>query len=214
MNFWVRDFSAGKVYTSCYDAKKDGQTSGYTMLKPVGQNTVYQLWCDQTSNGGGWTRVMRGIAKNDIDAYSKTSNALNWPSDNRASTADSGGKTWKLSDGQINQFLGNIGATGAATIWVQDVSGPSQRFYRDCDYDHLASSEGGCATAYNDVAMTAHSGCSGGPVAHHNGVGCPNGACTHSNVKDGRGWYFNSGCANAVGSTRNMNFWVRNPANA
>ena len=118
---------------------------------------------------------MRGIAKNDIDAYSKTSDALNWPTDNSAATADATGNTWKLSDDQINMFTGNIGDEGTATIWVQDVSGSSQRFYRNCDYDHLAQSAGGCAVAYNDVAMTQHSGCADANVAHHNGVGCPNG---------------------------------------
>ena len=123
----------------------------------------------------GWTRVMRGIAQNDIVAYSTTSDALNWPSDNSAATADASGNTWKLSDADINLLTGNIGATGTATIWVNDVTGSSQRFYRDCDYDHLAPSAGGCAVAYNDADMTQHSGCSDADVAHHNGVGCPNG---------------------------------------
>ena len=50
----------------------------------------------------GWTRVMRGIAQNDIAKYSTSAGALNWPADNKASTADASGKTWKLSDADIN----------------------------------------------------------------------------------------------------------------
>ena len=118
---------------------------------------------------------MRGIAQNDIVAYSTTSDAVNWPSDNSAVTADASGNTWKLSDLEINFFTGNLGATGTARIWVNDVTGSSQRFYRNCDYDHLAPSAGGCAVAYNDADMTQHSGCAAADVAHHNGVGCPNG---------------------------------------
>ena len=198
---------------------------------------------------------MRGIAQNDIEAYATTSNALNWPSDNKASTADASGNTWKLSDTEINLFTGNIGASGTARIWVQDVTGSSQRFYRDCEYDHLAASAGGCAIAFTDVDMTSSGGCSGsGTSEGHNGVGCPNGkswrrmcacvlrlcavglratyltlraarghvvftcanrcwphagVCTHSNVKDGRGWYFNEGCVNAQTGNRDMNFYVR-----
>ena len=50
---------------------------------------------------------MRGIAQNDIETYSKTRDAVNWPSDNSAATADDSGKTWKLSDDQINLLVGN-----------------------------------------------------------------------------------------------------------
>ena len=35
------------------------------------------------------------------------------------------------------------------------------------------------------------------------------GACTHSNVNDGRGWYFADGCPNGATGTRDMYFYVR-----
>ena len=41
------------VYTSCVDAKEKGKSSGYTMMRPAGQATTYQLYCDQDSHGGG-----------------------------------------------------------------------------------------------------------------------------------------------------------------
>ena len=41
------------LYVSCVEAKEAGEGSGYTLLQPEGQTTVYELWCDQESNGGG-----------------------------------------------------------------------------------------------------------------------------------------------------------------
>ena len=48
-----QQLSAPTNYASCVEAKEAGQGSGYTLLQPAGQTTVYELWCDQDSYGGG-----------------------------------------------------------------------------------------------------------------------------------------------------------------
>ena len=41
------------TYTSCVDAQSQGQSSGYTLVQPLGLSTAYELWCNQDDYGGG-----------------------------------------------------------------------------------------------------------------------------------------------------------------
>ncbi|XP_062975256.1 angiopoietin-related protein 2-like [Elgaria multicarinata webbii] len=43
----------------CKAAQQDGQTSGITMLQPTGARGIFQAWCDQEYDGGGWTVIQR-----------------------------------------------------------------------------------------------------------------------------------------------------------
>ncbi|XP_077185864.1 angiopoietin-related protein 6 [Paroedura picta] len=46
-------------WRDCQMAQRDGQASGVTMLEPAGSPGIFQAWCDQDYDGGGWTVIQR-----------------------------------------------------------------------------------------------------------------------------------------------------------
>ncbi|XP_061477627.1 angiopoietin-related protein 6 [Rhineura floridana] len=50
--------SAGP-WCDCQAAQQDGQSSGITVLQPIGARGIIQAWCDQEYDGGGWTIIQR-----------------------------------------------------------------------------------------------------------------------------------------------------------
>ena len=65
-----------ETYTSCKAALNAGQrNSGIYNIRPVGQNTTRRIYCDQRTDGGGWSLVMSSRNPPD-DASSGYSNNL------------------------------------------------------------------------------------------------------------------------------------------
>uniref|UniRef100_A0ACB8ELU1 Uncharacterized protein n=1 Tax=Sphaerodactylus townsendi TaxID=933632 RepID=A0ACB8ELU1_9SAUR len=46
-------------WRDCQAAQQDGQATGITMLEPAGSHGIFQAWCDQDYEGGGWTVIQR-----------------------------------------------------------------------------------------------------------------------------------------------------------
>jgi hypothetical protein len=89
---WGGSASAGLravLPTSCLALKAGGGPSGvYTLTSPSG--TSYEAWCDMTTDGGGWTLVMRLDSATDqlpYDAPQWTTTQLLNPSAPRPATA-------------------------------------------------------------------------------------------------------------------------------
>nr|XP_056703669.1 angiopoietin-related protein 6 [Euleptes europaea] len=46
-------------WRDCQAAQHDGQATGITMLEPDGSHGIFQAWCDQDYDEGGWTVIQR-----------------------------------------------------------------------------------------------------------------------------------------------------------
>ena len=190
-------------------------TDGYYWLQPASGGAAYRLLCDFGRNGGGWTQVMRGIGGNSMAAYTTSSGDVNVPAD-RDMSAVAASTTWKLSDDAVNLFQ-TSDASGAgdqaATYWVEGAgscAGANNQFYHDCQYAHTQGTVGGsgCGKPSTSATMSSKQCAGASTVAAHMGVGCPSGACTHSNTNGDRGWYFST-CSNGATVGCDMSFWVR-----
>ncbi len=78
---------------------------GVYRVQPAGASMYQDVFCDMTSDGGGWTLVMRGLGGN--YAGWQTTAALS--AANGASSTAASGDTFKFSDTFINQVRGSTG---------------------------------------------------------------------------------------------------------
>ncbi len=70
---WIDTACVGVYYRSCLEILQAGQSTGDGMyeLDPDGPASVYEPFdvvCDMTTDGGGWTEITKCVAKNDLNA--------------------------------------------------------------------------------------------------------------------------------------------------
>ena len=166
---------------SCQHHRKNGATSsGYYAIQVDGN--VLSLYCDMQHEGGGWTRVARGISS-DTSGW-LTAGALNINEDGSPVSEGS----YKLADATIN-------ALPKSSYWV---TGGNERFMGNwywesgCTYAHTSVASGKCVEAtFHDPTGKANK--------------CPSGS--HSGHFGLTGWASSPGNMGGLHSAHDSNFW-------
>lgn len=165
LNGEVRSWSDGTVASSCKAYRTPSGVYSYAgdvgdglyAVQPAGQAST-TVYCDMTSDGGGWTLVLKGVRK--------TVNGSTWGTQTgdfntaQLTTPTYSGTSAKFSDAFINalKISGSVykleGASPYHSVPVRYASGA-------CVYIHTLTTPGtfltrsGCTSTFSDVSLTS-----------------------------------------------------------
>ena len=143
--------SACRYGLSCKEIldKKGSSGSGVYWVKPKGSSSAFKIYCDMTSNGGGWTLVVgiNGSDHNHVYAGARTPQNL----------TSAGGKG-KLADSVINAL--KSGGNPAFRMTCKKGSNPSLTgyFQSSCTFDAYNAAKGGCVAISLTYPPSAYKG--------------------------------------------------------
>ncbi|GAB5388683.1 MAG: hypothetical protein Alpg2KO_16510 [Alphaproteobacteria bacterium] len=135
------------THASCKEAFDAGITSdGLQQIDPDGSGGAapFDAWCDMSSDGGGWTLVIRALgAETGVDG-----GVWLTASDFGASSSPSPtGNSFKFSDSVINALQDD----GVFRL-IADGTYTYERFVTGCTYSHDSTTQGGtCNVTYPDL---------------------------------------------------------------
>jgi len=160
--------------TSCTDIlnKNPSATSGNYWIKPPGADTAFQVQCDMTTDGGGWTLVLNHPLTAGISAVT------GWTTGNQVGTSadfTNNALKWKLSDAMINTMkaYGYRGTGSYGTCYGGTCSGSRTFYWRgSCFLSMTSAATGACSKAFDDYTFKSSLGTTDA-VASHRGL-CAN----------------------------------------
>lgn len=141
---------------SCYALLLEGQTtSGVYTIQPVGQAASVNVYCDQTTDGGGWTLVMAAPAGTSLTGWN-TAAATRDPS---VGPKPSAANSFKLADSYINAIPTAGGARYRILSDIPTYGITNQRrFIAARAYSHLTCGSSAIVASYADQASPLYGG--------------------------------------------------------
>lgn len=151
----VRTWSDGTASSSCYDYLSPGVSSyayrgsvgdGVYRIQPPGQSPV-DVYCDMTSDGGGWTRVLGGQGAS-VQGFN-TAGAFGVAA--QSSTANS---LFKLPDAAINAIPAANIAPARYRFTVEWGGSVNVRYVGPKVYSQLGCGNEAVVTSYSDLSLS------------------------------------------------------------
>lgn len=134
--------------------------SGVYRVDPDGTGPLAptDVFCDMTSDGGGWTLALKGVAQSTLRDTWSTTGALNVTN---LTSPDYTGASAKLADAFINSLKRGTGAyrlEGTSTFFTTPVryaSGACQYNHAPVTYTVFATQRPNCDKTWSDVGLSA-----------------------------------------------------------
>ena len=144
-------YFAFRVYTDCKDAYQQGQTTdGVYTINPDNQ-TAFQVYCDMTNDGGGWTMLQR-----------RFDGSVNF------------NQTWTICENTFGNltgehWLGLINMHRLTASAPQELRVDLEDFNRNTSYARYSNFNVGSTSTDYRLVVSGYSGTAGDSLRYHSG---------------------------------------------